>query len=132
MSEITGDEARRKLESEAQKVSEADLEKVLNKKKEIEDKFKTDGPLGRYIEDFKLLFSLIQDYWNGDYREISWSSIAAVVAALIYVLSPVDLMPDVIPVIGLVDDAMVIAVCLNLIESDLHAYKKWKMGQVES
>ena len=42
------------------------------------------------------------------------------------VLSPIDLIPDVIPVVGLVDDAAVIAICLLMIEQELHDYSEWK------
>jgi len=48
---------------------------------------------------------------------------------LIYVLNPFDLVPDVLPVIGQVDDASVFAACLMLIQRDLNQYKKWKEGQ---
>ena len=129
MAKVIKEQAEKKLEEDAGKVTEEDLAKVLNKQKEIEDKFKTDGPLGRYIGDLKLLFAIVKDYMNGSYRDIPWYSIAAIVAALLYVLSPLDLIPDPIPVIGLIDDAFVIAACLSVIESDLHAYKEWKLKQ---
>lgn len=129
MSKVTKEDAKANLEKEAEKVEESDVEKILTKQKEIEDKFSHGGPLGRYIEDVKLLFSVVKDYWNGDYREIPWGSVAAIVAALLYVLSPIDLIPDAIPVVGLVDDALVIAACLAFVELDLHGYKKWKLQQ---
>lgn len=130
MAKITKEQAKDELTKRTGKVTEEDLDTVLNKQKEIEDKFKTGGPLGRYIEDLKLLFAIVKDYVNGSYREIPWYSIAAIVAALLYVLTPIDLIPDVIPVIGLVDDAFVVAACLSMIENDLHKYKEWKLKQV--
>ncbi|SEF67530.1 uncharacterized membrane protein YkvA (DUF1232 family) [Marinobacterium mangrovicola] len=130
MTKITKEQANEELKKRSQQVTEEDVDTVLNKQKEIEDKFKTGGPLGRYIEDLKLLFAIVKDYVNGSYREIPWYSIAAIVAALLYVLTPIDLIPDVIPVIGLVDDAFVVAACLSMIENDLHKYKEWKLKQV--
>lgn len=127
MAKVTKEQAEEELKEKSGKVTEEDLEKVLNRQKDIEDKFKTGGPLGRYIEDVKLLFSIIKDYVNGNYREIPWYSIAAIVAALLYVLSPIDLIPDFLPVIGLIDDALVVAACLSMVESDLHTYKEWKL-----
>lgn len=130
MAKITKKQAEEELKKGAKNVTEDDLKKVLDKRDEIEEKFKGNGPLGRFIADLKLLFSIIKDYANGEYREIPWYSIAAIVFALLYVLSPIDLIPDFIPGIGLVDDALVVAACLAMVEQDLHAYKDWKKKNV--
>jgi uncharacterized membrane protein YkvA (DUF1232 family) len=126
MTEVTKEQAEEALRKSAQRVTEADLNEVLRRQKEIEDKFKGNGPLGRFLADLKLLFSLIKDYISGSYRAVPFWSIAAIGGALLYVLSPVDLIPDFIPVIGYVDDALVVAACLALVEQDLFAYKEWK------
>ena len=125
--EISKEEASKVLEQGAKKVRDDDLEKVIAKADQIEDKFKAHGPLGRFIKDVKIMISLVKDYFNGSYREIPWWSIAAVVTALLYVLNPVDLIPDFIPVVGLLDDAAVVGVCLLAIEQDLEKYKEWKI-----
>ena len=44
----------------------------------------------------------------------------------IYFVSPVDLIPDVIPVAGHLDDAAVVGACLALVKSDLDDYKEWR------
>ncbi|RMA93078.1 YkvA family protein [Hydrogenothermus marinus] len=124
------DDAKKELLERAKNITEEDLEKVLQKQEEIRKKFETGGPLGRYIDDVKLLFSLIKDYFNGSYRKIPWFSIAAIIAALFYVLNPIDVIPDFIPVIGYLDDLAVMAVCLNFVEQDLHKYKKWKINNM--
>ena len=126
MAEITKKQAEGALNKGAKKVTEADLQKVLNRQKEIEEKFSENGPLGKFVADLKLLFSLIKDYVSGEYREIPWWSLAAIVAALLYVLSPIDSILDFIPGIGYLDDAMVVAVCLKMVQTDLYNYKDWK------
>jgi len=123
---ISEAEANEELNKRAGKVTEKDLERVISKREKIEHLFFSKGPLQKFISEVKLLFSLIKDYYKGDYREIPWWSISAVVAALIYVLSPVDLIPDFIPIIGYIDDAAVVAACLTLIRKDLDAYSLWK------
>ena len=114
----------------AQKVTEKDLEKVINKSEEIRKKFSAKGPLARFIEDGQLLIAIVKDYWSGTYRQVPYGSIASIVFTLIYVLNPFDLVPDMLPLIGQLDDVAVMGACLILVEQDLHKYKDWKQGQV--
>ena len=130
MGEVTKKQAEEELKKRAQNVTDDDLKKVFDKRDEIEEKFKSKGHLGRFITDIKLLFSIIHDYINGEYRKIPFWSIAAIVAALLYVLNPADLIPDYIPGIGYVDDALVVGACLAMIEQDLLEYKEWKKEHV--
>lgn len=115
----------------AQKVTEKDIEKVVTKSEDIEEKFKARGPLKRFIEDYRVLAALVRDYRAGNYRQALYGTIAAVVFALLYVFNPLDLIPDVLPIIGVVDDASVITACLMLIERDLSKYRNWKVHQVD-
>jgi len=112
----------------AQNVTEKDVEKVISKSEEIQRKFSAKGPLARFVEDGQLLTSIIKDYWSGAYRRIPYGTIASSVFTLLYVLNPFDLMPDMLPVIGQLDDVAVMGACLMLIENDLHKYKDWKQG----
>lgn len=71
---------------------------------------------------------MIDDYIKGNYKEIPIASILALVGALIYFVSPVDLIPDILPGVGYVDDAMVISAALKIAHLDLEKYKRWKNG----
>jgi uncharacterized membrane protein YkvA (DUF1232 family) len=62
---------------------------------------------------------------------VPYWAIAAVVFALLYVLNPFDIVPDVVPLLGFVDDAAVMGVCLSMIEQQLHEYKGWKESRKE-
>ena len=53
-------------------------------------------------------------------------AISAGALALLYVLNPADVIPDVIIGVGYLDDATVVAFCLKLIERELERYKQWK------
>ncbi len=130
MRKINDEEAKKILNQESKKITEDELRKILEKQRQIEDKFTSSGPLGKYVEDAKLLISIIKDYFNGSYKDIPWHSITAIAAALLYVLNPLDVIPDFIPVIGLLDDATVVAICLKLIEQDLQKYKDWKLKHI--
>lgn len=126
MTEFTNEQAAEELKKKADSVTDDDIRKILGREDDIEQKFRNAGPLEKFWEDIKLLLAMIRDYWNGDYREVPWTTIAAAVGALLYVLSPIDLIPDFIPVIGYMDDAAVVALCLKAIWSDLEKYKHWK------
>ena len=55
------------------------------------------------------------------------TSIISILAALVYVISPIDLIPDFIPVIGYLDDAAVVTFVLRLgVGHDLKKYKSWQ------
>jgi uncharacterized membrane protein YkvA (DUF1232 family) len=118
------------LEKGASKVNAEDVALVLKRRKQIENKFSGKGPLGKFVADGKLLWSLIKDYSNRRYRKVPWWSIAAAVFALLYVLNPFDLVPDFLPFLGQIDDAMVMAACLAAIDSDLMEYRDWKIHNV--
>lgn len=119
------------IKKQAAKVTESDIGKAVRESDYIRNKFEHVGPLGRYLEDVKLFISIVRDYWAGEYRSVPWWAISAIVFTLLYVVSPIDLIPDFIPVIGYVDDAAVISVCAKLVEQELHTYKAWKIRQSE-
>lgn len=118
--------AETQLNAEADKVHRRDLEDLLDRQRAIEEKVKGSGKLNRFSSDVRLMFSMIRDYWYGNYRSVPWKTIAAVAGALLYVLNPLDVIPDLILGFGLLDDASVVALCLKVVESDLHRYAAWK------
>ena len=113
----------------AEKITDKDVEKVVDKSEEIKEKFASRGPLKRFIEDARLLLALIKDYRASRYRQVPYGIVAAGVFGLLYVFNPFDLVPDVLPFIGVLDDATVIGACLLLMEKDLNKFRKWKESQ---
>ena len=118
--------ANEQLNSEAEKIHRKNLDDLLNRQQAIEDKVRNSGKLRRFGTDIRLMFSMLRDYWQGNYREVPWKSIAAIAGALVYVLNPLDLIPDLLLGFGLLDDAGVVAACLALVEADLLRYAAWK------
>ncbi len=91
----------------AQNVTQKDIQKVISRSEELQRKFSARGPLARFVEDGKLLMSIVKDYWAGAYRQVPYGVIASSVFTLIYVLNPFDMVPDVLPLIGQLDDVAV-------------------------
>lgn len=121
---ITEIEAREVIEEGSRKISDSDIEMVIEKEKEINRKFR--GPLAKFIIDGKTLLSMVKDYWHKKYREVPWWTVAAAVTALLYVLNPMDIVPDFIPFVGLLDDATILSVCIFMLDRDLTRYREWK------
>jgi uncharacterized membrane protein YkvA (DUF1232 family) len=109
----------------AQKVSPGDIEIVLENAREIEEK-SSRGPLAAVLGDIRMLVSMVRDYASRSYRHIPFWIIGASVIGLLYILNPMDAVPDFIPFLGFVDDAFVIGLCLNLVRKDLRKYAAWK------
>jgi len=84
------------------------------------------GLLARFFQNLRLLFPLIKDYWKGNYRDVSIKSIVIFVVALIYIISPIDLIPDYLIGLGQIDDAAILGVSLYFLEKELRKYKEWK------
>lgn len=114
----------------AEKVTPTDIQTVAERSEDINKKFSARGPLKRFIEDGKVLTALVRDWRAGKYRQVLYGTIAAVVFGLIYVINPLDLVPDILPVLGVVDDATVIGALLLLVERDLKKYRSWKENQL--
>ncbi len=117
------------IKAGSEKVTDRDIEKVVGKSEEIQRRFSSGGPLQRFVDDGRLLLSAVRDYWSRRYRRLPLGTIGAMVFSLLYVLDPLDLVPDMLPIIGQIDDAAVVAGCLLLVEHDLHTYAQWKRQQ---
>jgi uncharacterized membrane protein YkvA (DUF1232 family) len=83
------------------------------------------GP-GSLREKLRLLWMVLRDYVNGTYRKVPWKAVAAVAAAAVYVISPVDLIPDFLVPVGWTDDLLVIALTWGLVKLELREYCTWK------
>ena len=102
-----------------------DLNKVME---DAETAKRKSTHLGKYIESFHLMWSLLQDYRAGNYTAIPWRFIAATGFAMVYLVSPLDVIPDFL-VLGFVDDATVFGLVISSFQSELEHYKEWKENQ---
>lgn len=86
----------------------------------------TTGPFADVLDDFRALIRLVVAYARGQYRAIPVDALVVVVAGLIYVVSPVDLIPDAIPGIGALDDATVVLWVVKTVRNELDAFRLWE------
>jgi uncharacterized membrane protein YkvA (DUF1232 family) len=90
---------------------------------------KAGASLAALRDDLELLQGLCLAWWRGEYRAVSRQALLAVVAALLYFVTPMDALPDWLPAIGFVDDLAVLAWVLRTWRDELAAFQAWRMAQ---
>ena len=128
---INETQAKEALDEFADKVGEEDVKETLGKEDEIKKLFKRVKVLAKYFNDLCEIFELLRDRVAGVYRETPWTTIAALTGALIYVLSPIDLIFDFLPIVGFLDDAVIIGLAIRLAQPDLEKYRVWKASRAD-
>ncbi|MGG3469914.1 YkvA family protein [Neobacillus pocheonensis] len=84
------------------------------------------GSLSEVWDKLQLLLELIKAYSKGEYKNVSKSTIMTVIGAILYFVSPLDIVPDFLVGIGLIDDAAVIGYTLKKLGTEIEEFKKWK------
>jgi uncharacterized membrane protein YkvA (DUF1232 family) len=120
ISEAQGEAA---LERATKGVNRNTIRELLEEQASIESKLH--GVLEQFYQDVCCMFRLLRAWWGNQY-ELPWSSVAVIAGALVYVHSPIDFIPDVIPVLGLTDDAMVVWLALRKVRGDLDRFRAWE------
>ncbi len=82
--------------------------------------------LNELWQDIVTMVLLLRDYASGRYRQVPWHVISAVAGAIAYFAAPLDVVPDFMPALGYLDDAIVVKVALDVARADLKKYRKWR------
>ena len=121
--------AEEELGKRAENMTREDIADVLGKEGKAKTIVEKAGFLSQYWNDIKTSFSLIRDWFSGAYDKVPARMIVSLAGALIYLVSPLDLIPDWVPMAGLVDDAAMLAFVFQLSKVDLNAYRQGKKRQ---
>ncbi len=81
------------------------------------------------VTQMNLLLGMVLDKISGDYKDVPLNTIIGATACILYFVSPIDLVPDCIPVVGKLDDAVVVKFALDACGPDLERYAKWRESQ---
>jgi uncharacterized membrane protein YkvA (DUF1232 family) len=115
------------MNSEITQIDGDDVDVVMDKEENINKKISSSSTLEKYTELAKVMFGMLKDYRKGIYTEVPWFTIASIAFGFLYVLNPLDIIPDFIPGLGYIDDLAVLTFGLRFIETDLHNYLDWKL-----
>ncbi|MFY7828214.1 MAG: YkvA family protein [Flectobacillus sp.] len=105
------------------------LREVLSKAKEVADK--ENKGVGQVLTDkLTTLSRMVKAYVSGQYRIVPWPTILKIVAVLIYFVSPLDVIPDILPIIGLTDDLAIVLWLFRALQEDIENFEAWERNQL--
>lgn len=119
------------MEEKITEIDDGDVEILIENEEAIDKKLSGANSLSKYVELGKIMIGMVKDIKAGQYRNVPWFVIATIVMALLYVLNPLDIVPDFIPGLGYIDDLAVLSMGIGWIETDLHKYLDWKLSSIK-
>ena len=125
------EDIRKKFEENVKNIDKDDVEYAAKKGFNKVNEFGENPPSSLAVlwNGIKLMISLLSDVVKGNYKDTPWNIIASVAGAIFYFVSPIDIIPDFIPVVGYIDDAFVLKLALDFASIDLKKYEEWKKKQ---
>lgn len=69
---------------------------------------------------------LVRSFISGEYRNIATSTVISGLAVLLYVISPIDLIPDFIPVVGFLDDLSLVSWFVGKFQGEITKFRDWE------
>jgi uncharacterized membrane protein YkvA (DUF1232 family) len=100
------------------------LSKLIDEAKEKAEEKK--GKLKSAWSDLQALLRLVLAWWKKEYQEVPWKTILYAATAVFYFVTPLDFIPDFIPLTGFLDDITVIAFVTNSLKTDIEKFKEWE------
>ena len=93
------------------------------------DEFTQKKGLSRVRQQLVLLWDYLSAVTSGRYTEYSRWAYLKVIACLLYVVSPFDLVPDFFPWVGWLDDIAVVFYVCGLVKEELDMFSIWQARQ---
>ena len=87
------------------------------------------GNLAEFQSSVQLLVRMVKAYSSGAYKNLPWKSLVSIVAVLIYFVSPIDLIPDFLPVIGITDDIALVLWLIKTLGEDINKFSEWEKNE---
>lgn len=79
-----------------------------------------------------VLVRLLKAFAKGHYRSISWKATISILGAILYFVNPADIIPDFIPLTGLLDDFSILIWTYNSLQGELDKFHEWENANLTS
>jgi len=79
-----------------------------------------------FVGQLKLLIRMVRAHISGAYRAFAPMTLVMFAFALIYFITPIDLIPDFVPALGFTDDIAVALMIMRRFSGDIDEYKQWE------
>lgn len=79
-----------------------------------------------FIHQLQVIVRMVRAYISGNYSAFSTSTLVTLVFALVYFITPIDLIPDFIPALGLTDDISLVYFIFRSLAEDIEKFKAWE------
>ena len=103
--------------------------KLMELAKQVMGKLNTVGfkdNMAEFQSNVQLLIRMVRAYASGEYKGLPWKSLVSIVAVLIYFISPIDIIPDFLPLIGITDDIALVVWLIKTLGSDVNKFSEWE------
>jgi len=97
---------------------------------------KSGGLSGNNIAAFRdqlgIVTRLVKAYASGEYRQLPWKTLISIVAVLLYFVNPLDIIPDILPIVGFADDIALVGWLFSSMSSDIEKFRQWEQTMANS
>lgn len=109
-----------------------ELQDLLQKARAKAQGIGSDGALRELWQSLMTLLNLLRAYASGEYRQVPLQKMLLIVAAILYLVTPIDVIPDFIVGVGYMDDAAVLAWVLKAVSAEVDAFRGWAAARGEA
>ena len=103
-----------------------DDDKLIELLRNFKEKLEGNEFLSRLASDIRLTMEMVMAWKKGDYPNLSQNTVILVVAGILYIMNPINILPKVLKK-TILDDLLLVMYILKKVKEELNKYKEWKM-----
>ncbi len=85
-----------------------------------------------FLANLRIISRLVRASAKGQYKAVPWATLMKIIAALVYFVSPIDFIPDLLPVLGFADDIAVVLWVVKSCAADIEKFREWEQIQAQT